>query len=97
MFSLVYLYLCKKYIIYLKMKNYCLRSLMCIGLVLLTFGTMAQTSRKLTGDIIGTKYSVNYDTNAQSTTVNTKDKVFDGDYNTFFASYDRSNTWVGLD
>lgn len=80
------------------MKNFCLRSLMCLGLMLLTYGTVAQTSRKLTGEIIGTKYSVDYDNNnAQSTTVNTKEDVFDGDFNTFFASYDRNNTWVGLD
>lgn len=79
------------------MKNFYLRLLMCIGLVSLTCGTVAQTSKKLTGDIIGTKYSVNYDTNAQSTTVNTKENVFDGNYNTYFASYERNNTWVGLD
>lgn len=79
------------------MKNFTLRLLMCIGLILITVGAMAQSAKKLTGEIIGTQYSVNYDTNAQSTTVNTKADVFDGDYNTFFASYDRSNTWVGLD
>ena len=53
---------------------------------------------KLTGTIIGSQYSVDYNNgNAQSTTVNTKDNVFDGNYDTFFASYDRSQTWVGLD
>ena len=51
----------------------------------------------LTGSIIGTQYSIDYSTNAKTTTVNTKQNVFDGDYNTFFASYDRSQTWVGLD
>ena len=55
-------------------------------------------SAKLTGTIIGSTYSVDYDNgNAQSTTVNTKDNVFDGNYETYFASYDRSRTWVGLD
>lgn len=58
-------------------------------------GTAA--GEKLSGDIIGTRYSVNYDTGAASETVNGKANVFDGDYETFFASYDRSNTWVGLD
>lgn len=53
--------------------------------------------KKLDGDIIGTRYSVNYDTGEQSETVNTKKNVFDGDFNTYFASYDRSGTWVGLD
>lgn len=53
---------------------------------------------KLTGTVIGTQYSVDYDNgNAMSTTVNTKNNVFDGNFDTFFASYDRSRTWVGLD
>ena len=53
---------------------------------------------KLSGTIIGTQYSVDYNNNnAKSTTVNTKDNVFDGNYETYFASYDRSQTWVGLD
>ena len=53
---------------------------------------------KLIGTVIGTLYSVDYDNgNAKSTTVNTKDNVFDGDFDTYFASYDRSRTWVGLD
>ena len=56
------------------------------------------TPGKLTGTIIGTQYSVDYDNgNAKSTTVNTKNNVFDGNFDTFFASYDRSRTWVGLD
>ena len=53
---------------------------------------------KLAGTIIGSRYSVDYNNgNRQSTTVNTKENVFDGKYDTFFASYDRSRTWVGLD
>jgi hypothetical protein len=61
-----------------------------------------QTGQKLTPDgnlikIIGTRFSVNYDNNQASETTNTKNNVFDGNPNTFFASYDRSNTWVGLD
>ena len=79
------------------MKNFNLRLLVCIGLILQTSLSVAQNAKKLSGDIIGTKYSVNYDTNEQSTTVNTKADVFDGNYNTYFASYDRNNTWVGLD
>lgn len=51
----------------------------------------------LSGEIIGTRYSVDYNTSSKSESVNTKDCVFDGDFDTFFASYDRSNTWVGLD
>ena len=53
---------------------------------------------RLSGTVIGSKYSVDYaNGNAKSTTANTKDNVFDGRYDTFFASYDRSRTWVGLD
>ena len=52
---------------------------------------------KLSGTVIGSRYSVDYDSGQQSTTVNVKDNVFDGDYETYFASYDRSGTWVGLD
>ena len=65
--------------------------------------TLARTKQettpvKLSGTIIGTQYSVDYDNgNAMSTTVNTKNNVFDGNFDTYFASYDRSRTWVGLD
>lgn len=52
---------------------------------------------KLAGTVIGSVYSVDYDSGQQSTTVNTKNNVFDGDFETYFASYDRSGTWVGLD
>lgn len=52
---------------------------------------------KLEGTIIGTTYSVDYNTGSKSTTKNTKAMAFDGDFNTIFASYDRSYTWVGLD
>lgn len=60
-------------------------------------GTPPPTGDKLTGEIIGTRYSVDYTTSARSETVNTKANLFDGDLETFFASYDRSNTWAGLD
>lgn len=52
---------------------------------------------KLSGTVIGSIYSVDYDSGQQSTTVNIKNNVFDGDFETYFASYDRSGTWVGLD
>jgi hypothetical protein len=71
-------------------------------LLFLSANGRGQAIRKLAPDgntikIIGTRFSVNYDNNQSSETVNTKSHVFDGDFNTFFASYDRSNTWVGLD
>lgn len=53
---------------------------------------------KLIGKVIGTVYSVDYDHgNVSSTTVNTIHNVFDGKFDTYFASYDRSGTWVGMD
>lgn len=61
--------------------------------VLCGFG---QTSTKLSGTPIGSP-NVDYSTNQSSTTVNTPADVFDGNYNTFYASMERSRTWVGLD
>lgn len=55
------------------------------------------TPSKLSGTIIGTAYSVDYSSGQKSTTVNTRHNVFDGDFETYFASYERSATWVGLD
>ena len=52
---------------------------------------------KLTGVVIGTKESVDYQTNSMSTTENTRDNAFDGDLNSYFASWERSYTWAGLD
>lgn len=57
----------------------------------------AETIEKLTGRVIGTTQSFDYDLNTPSTTVNTREMAFDGDVNTFFASDARDHTWVGLD
>lgn len=57
----------------------------------------AQTSPLLTGEILGSSPSFDYNTNRSSTTVNTPPNAFDGDLSTFYASNARSNTWVGLD
>lgn len=54
-------------------------------------------SYMLHGTVIGTHYSVDYSTSQASESVNTKANVFDGNLTTYFASYDRSHTWVGLD
>ena len=67
-------------------------------LVLMTlFCSSAFADELLTGDVIGTKDCIDYNTNAKTTTVNTCKNAFDGDLNTFFASFDRSYTWAGLD
>ena len=52
---------------------------------------------KLTGTVIGTTQSVDYATNKPTTTVNTRECAFDGDLTTYFAAYERSYAWVGLD
>ena len=57
----------------------------------------AQESAKLTGTVIGTERSFDYDAGQASYDVNTRANAFDGDVNTFFASDERSHTWVGLD
>lgn len=66
---------------------------------LLTLSVNAQdvpASLKLSGTPIGSP-NIDYDTNQSSTTVNTPAHAFDGNYDTFYASMDRSRTWVGLD
>ena len=53
---------------------------------------------KLTGTVIGTRECVDYSNTSQmTTTVNTCANAFDGNLNTFFASWERSYTWAGLD
>ena len=65
---------------------------------LVTIPEVTVKNGSLDGKIIGSQWSVDYDNNnAKSERVNTKGNVFDGDFNTYFASYDRSGTWVGLD
>ena len=67
-------------------------------LVLLSFlSSSAFADELLAGEVIGTKDCIDYNTNAKTTTVNTCKNAFDGDLNTFFASFDRSYTWAGLD
>lgn len=53
---------------------------------------------KLVGTPIGSPFSVDYNNSSQpSTTVNTIAEAFDGNLNTYFASWERSKTWAGLD
>ena len=73
-------------------KNLCtLTFLMLSGL------TDVSADDKLTGTVIGTLECVDYSTNRKTTTVNTCANAFDGNLNTFFASWDRNYTWAGLD
>ena len=67
-------------------------------LICCLFATTAQgQDSKLTGTVIGTLKSIDYKTNKASTTVNTRECAFDDNLNTYFAAYDRSYAWVGLD
>ena len=52
---------------------------------------------KLTGTVIGTSDCVDYSTGKKTTKVNTCANAFDGRLDTFFASWERSYTWAGLD
>ena len=57
----------------------------------------AAVDGKLTGKVIGTTLTVDYNNFSQSTTANTREMAFDGNLNTCFASWERSYTWAGLD
>ena len=52
---------------------------------------------KLVGTPIGSSPSVDYATGSSTTTKNLPADAFDGNLNTFYASYERTYTWVGLD
>lgn len=52
---------------------------------------------KLKGKIIGTTLGFDYVSGTASTTVNTAINVFDGNFNTFLASDQRTGGWAGLD
>ena len=56
----------------------------------------ANAMDKLTGTPIGCQ-SVDYSTGQPSNTVHTVDLLFDGDLDTYYATYDRSYAWGGLD
>jgi len=81
------------------------RLLLCLSLSVLTCTSMlSQEVKQLVPDgetikVIGSLYSVDYDTDTASIseTKNTRFEVFDGLLNTFFSSWERSYTWVGLD
>ena len=75
-----------------------IKKLLCTQLLGALLLTPAYGDDLLKGTVIGTVETVNYQNSAdRSNTVNTRDMAFDGDLTTFFASYDRSYTWAGLD
>ena len=74
-----------------------IKKLLCAILFMMSLLTPAYGDDLLKGTVIGTTECVNYQNNAKTTTINTRENAFDGDLNTFFASWDRSYTWTGLD
>ena len=65
--------------------------------LMLAASRVAAADGKLTGTVIGTTLSVDYSSGQSTQTVNTREQAFDGKLDTFFASWERSYTWVGLD
>jgi len=74
-----------------------MKKLLCIQILLVSLLTPIYGDGLLKGTVIGTTEYVDYSNNAKTTTVNTRENAFDGDLNTFFASWERSYTWTGLD
>ena len=75
-----------------------IRKLLCAQLLGVLLLTPAYGDDLLKGTVIGTIETVNYNNSADRTnTVNTRENAFDSDLSTFFASYDKSYTWAGLD
>lgn len=67
-----------------------------LAAIILSLSMPMAAADKLSGTPIGST-SVDYSTGEESTTVNTVANAFDGKLDTYFASYVRSYTWVGLD
>ncbi|MCC8117424.1 MAG: CotH kinase family protein [Bacteroidales bacterium] len=61
------------------------------------FAPMLYADEPLTGTVIGTQLCYDYEHYRQSISINTAKNLFDGDPETFFATYERSYTWAGLD
>lgn len=77
----------------LKYKNLILSTL----LWLLTSTFVFAQSQKLAGTPIGTEACYDYATGSISTSINTPANAFDGNLESFVATYNNSHTWVGLD
>lgn len=73
-----------------------MRRLILVILLIHAVTLQAQDLSKLQGTPIGSP-SINYTTNQLSTTVNLPSNAFDGNTATYYASFDNSYTYVGLD
>ena len=75
-----------------------IKKLLCASFLLVLLLAPVYGDSLLKGTVIGTKETVNYQNSSDRTnTVNTRENAFDGNLNTFFASWERNYTWVGLD
>lgn len=68
-----------------------------LGALLAWAGALGAKDAKLTGLPIGSSPSVEYSGFTATTKQNLPADAFDGNLNTFYASYERTYTWVGLD
>lgn len=73
-----------------------MKNILIISFLIFTCTNAWASSNLLHGTPMGSP-SVDYSNGSISTTVNQPANAFDGDLNTYYASYDRSYTWVGLD
>ena len=73
-----------------------MKKILFITLAIITCVNTWANSTLLHGTPMGSP-SVDYSNGSISTTVNQPVNAFDGDLNTYYASFDRSYTWVGLD
>ena len=73
------------------------RALLALTLILFPTIFLHAQEAKLTGKIIGTEACYDTNTGGITTTVNTPANAFDGNFNTWVTTYEKSHTWVGLD
>lgn len=73
------------------------KSFLVVFVLSLASAVEVMAQEKLTGIVIGTTPSINYDKMDSTRTENTLDMAFDGHTSTFFAAYQKNNAWVGLD
>lgn len=82
----------------MKIKSYTIgRAFLALSFILLPAIHSLAQDVKLKGAVIGTESCYDYSTGAISTKINTPSNAFDGNMETFVATYERSHTWVGLD
>jgi len=67
-------------------------------LLSVSVNAFADEPKELTGTVIGTRRCIDYDQGGiVSTTVNTAANLFDNDLDTYFATFQKSGGWAGLD